>query len=44
MLFHPFATLAPNPYIAAMTYAVVYVAICFVPVLLLFRKRIFLKI
>ena len=43
-LFLPFATLIPNPYIAALTYAVVYVALCFVPVLLLFRKRIFLKV
>ena len=43
-LFHPFATSIPNPYIAALTYAVVYVAICFLPVLLLFRKRIFLKV
>jgi predicted acyltransferase len=44
MLFHPFATLIPNPYIAALTYAVVYVGLCFVPVLLLYRKRIFLKL
>lgn len=44
ILFLPFATLISNPYIAALTYAVVYVAVCFVPVLLLFRKRIFLKI
>ena len=43
-LFLPFATLIPNPYIAALAYAVVYVALCFVPVLLLFRKRIFLKV
>jgi predicted acyltransferase len=43
-LFHPFRTIIPNPYIAALIYAVVYVAICFVPVLLLFRKRIFLKV
>lgn len=44
MLFFPFARLIPNPYIAALTYAVVYVVVCFVPVLLLFRKRIFLKV
>ena len=43
-LFSPFATLIPNPYIAALAYAVVYVVICFVPVLLLYRKKIFLKI
>ncbi len=43
-LFLPFATFIPNPYIAALAYAVVYVAICFVPVLLLFRRRIFLKV
>jgi predicted acyltransferase len=43
-LFLPFATFIPNPYIAALAYAVLYVAICFVPVLLLFRKRIFLKV
>ena len=44
MLFLPFATLIPNPYVAALMYAVVYVAICFFPVLLMFRKRIFLKV
>jgi predicted acyltransferase len=43
-LFLPFAAFIPNPYIAALAYAVVYVVICFVPVLLLFRKRIFLKV
>ena len=43
-LYSPFATFIPNPYIAAMTYAVAYVALCFVPVLLLFRKKIFLKV
>jgi predicted acyltransferase len=43
-LFLPFAASIPNPYVAALTYAIVYVAICFVPVLLLFRKRIFLKV
>lgn len=43
-LFLPFATSIPNPYIAALAYAVAYVAVCFVPVLLLFRKGIFLKV
>lgn len=43
-LFLPLASLIPNPYIAALTYAVLYVAVCFVPVLLLFRNRIFLKV
>ncbi|HEX5284198.1 MAG TPA: heparan-alpha-glucosaminide N-acetyltransferase domain-containing protein [Bryocella sp.] len=43
-LFHPLAALIPEPYIAALTYAILYVAVCFVPVLLLFRKRIFLKV
>ncbi len=43
-LFLPFATFIANPYIAALAYAIVYVVICFVPVLLLFRKKIFLKV
>ncbi len=43
-LFVPLAAWIPNPYIAALTYAVLYVAICFVPVQLLFRKRMFLKV
>lgn len=43
-LFHPLAVLIPNPYIAALTYAIAYVALCFVPVFLLFRKRIFIKV
>jgi len=43
-LFVPFAAFIPNPYIAALAYAVLYVAVCFVPVLLLFRRRIFLKV
>lgn len=43
-LFVPFATFIPDPYIAALTYAVVYVTICFIPVLLLFRKKVFLKV
>ena len=43
-LFRPFEAFIPNPYIAALTYAIVYVAICFVPVWLLFRNKIFLKV
>ena len=43
-LFVPFAASIANPYIAALAYAVAYVVLCFVPVLLLFRKRIFLKV
>jgi predicted acyltransferase len=43
-LFVPFAAFLPNPYIAALAYAILYVVVCFVPVLLLFRRRIFLKV
>jgi predicted acyltransferase len=43
-LFLPFTRTIPDSYIAALAYAVVYVAVCFMPVLLLFRKRIFLKV
>ncbi|HEV2578988.1 MAG TPA: heparan-alpha-glucosaminide N-acetyltransferase domain-containing protein [Acidobacteriaceae bacterium] len=43
-LFQPVAAVIRQPYIAALTYAVLYVVICYVPVLLLFRRRIFLKV
>jgi predicted acyltransferase len=43
-LFYPFATSIANPYIAALAYAIVYVVICFVLVMLLFKKKIFIKV
>jgi predicted acyltransferase len=43
-LYHPLAVAIPNPYIAALSYAVLFVCVCFVPVLILYRKRIFLKV
>jgi predicted acyltransferase len=43
-LYHPLAAAIPNPSIAALTYAVLYVGVCFVPVLVLYRRQIFLKV
>ena len=34
----------PDPSVAALTYAVLYVGVCFVPVLVLYRRHIFLKV
>ena len=43
-LYHPLAAVIPNPSIAALSYAILYVGVCFVPVLILYRKRVFLKV
>jgi predicted acyltransferase len=43
-LFYPFAAIIPNPSIAALAYAIAFVAVCFVPPWILYRKQIFLKI
>lgn len=43
-LYHPLAIAIPNPQIAALTYAVLYVAVCYVPVLVLYRRKIFVKV
>lgn len=43
-LYHPLAAAIPNPGIAALTYAILFVAVCFLPVLVLYRRRIFLKV
>ena len=43
-LYHPLAAAIPNPSVAALCYAVLYVGVCFVPVLVLYRKHIFLKV
>ncbi|MBB6145094.1 putative acyltransferase [Silvibacterium bohemicum] len=43
-LYHPLAASIPNPSIAALTYAILFVAVCFLPAWLLYRRRIFLKI
>lgn len=43
-LYAPLRALIPNPSVAALSYAVLYVALCFLPVLVLYRKRIFLKV
>jgi predicted acyltransferase len=43
-LYHPLAGAIPNPSVAALGYAVLYVGVCFVPVLMLYRKNIFLKV
>jgi len=43
-LYRPLAAAIPNPSIAALAYAILFVGVCFVPVLILYRKRIFLKV
>lgn len=43
-LYQPLAAAIPNPGIAAMTYAVLFVAFCFLPIWLIYRRRIFVKI
>ena len=43
-LFHPFALFIPNPAIAALAYAIAFVALCFVLPWILYRKRVFLKV
>lgn len=42
--FHPIAAVVPDAYLAALTYAMLYTALCFLPVLWLYRRRIFLKV
>jgi predicted acyltransferase len=43
-LFLPFALAIPNPCMAAVGYAVAFVAVCFVLPWVLYRKQIFLKV
>jgi len=43
-LFQPVPTLIPNRYIAGLVCAIVYIGICFLPVWLLYRRRIYLKV
>jgi predicted acyltransferase len=43
-LFHPVPAFIPNRYFAGLVCAVLYIGVCFLPVWLLYRKRIFLKI
>ncbi|SEG37188.1 Predicted acyltransferase [Bryocella elongata] len=43
-LFHPLAIVVPNLYVAALAYAILYVAICFVPIQWMYRRKIFLKV
>lgn len=43
-LYRPLAASIPNPSVAAVTYAILFVALCFLPTWLLYRRRIFLKI
>ncbi len=43
-LFHPVPTFLPNRYVAGLACAVLYIGVCFLPVWLLYRKQIFLKI
>jgi len=43
-LFHPFAFFIPNLAVAALAYAIAFVALCFIPPWILYRKRVFLKV
>ena len=43
-LFHPVPHFIPNRYFAGLVCAVFYIGVCFLPVWLLYRKRIFLKV
>ncbi|MBW8747973.1 MAG: DUF1624 domain-containing protein [Acidobacteria bacterium] len=43
-LFHPLTLIFPNLYVAALAYALLFVGVCYLPMLLLYRKRIFIKI
>ncbi|WP_263417218.1 acyltransferase family protein [Terriglobus albidus] len=43
-LFHPLTLVFPNLYIAALAYALLFVGVCYLPMLALYRKRIFIKI
>lgn len=43
-LYRPLAALIPNPSVAALAYAVLFTGVCYVPVLMLHRRRIYLKI
>jgi predicted acyltransferase len=43
-LYQPLAAYIPDPSIAALSYATLFVAACFVPPWLLYRRRIFLKV
>ena len=43
-LYAPLRAAIPNPNIAALSYALLFVAFCFIPVLLMYRKNIFLKV
>ena len=43
-LYLPLAAVIPNPSLAALSYAILFVGVCFLPVLVLYRKRMFLKV
>ena len=43
-LFQPVPAFLPNRYVAGLVCAIVYVGLCFLPVWLLYRRRIYLKV
>src|SRR6185437_11419523 len=43
-LFHPLPAFLPNRYVDGLVCAILYAGVCFLPVWLLYRKRIFLKV
>lgn len=43
-LYQPLAAVIPNPSVAALVYAILFVGVCFLPVLILYRKQVFLKV
>jgi predicted acyltransferase len=44
VIFSNFFAHIPDPHWAAFAYSVTFTAVCFIPVLILYRKKIFLKI
>jgi len=44
LLYMPFQQYIPNPYLASLLYALSFVCVCFLPLCLLYRRRIFIKV
>jgi len=44
LLYQPFQSMIPNPELGSFLYALTFVGICFIPMWLLYRRRIFIKV
>lgn len=44
LLFLPIQHAVPNPYLASLLYGVSFVGVCFVPMAVLYHRRIFIKV